>query len=177
MHNPYARFKEEEFQIPTGEWWLTCRSIVYDSWLFWSDALPEELELREKLDETTFDNITALARRLHSFHVSLSGYKQLNESPFKVSKWWDPTDPDPQWSSGRSCLFTIESFEAIELVQSLPKRTSRPILKLKPISTNFVEAYLPPTPPEKVIDQKSQNQKTSVRNPSSCHAPARLRNR
>ena len=42
MHNPYALSPEGEFQTPEGEWWLTCRSIVYDSWLFWSDALPYE---------------------------------------------------------------------------------------------------------------------------------------
>lgn len=168
MHNPYALSPEGEFQTPEGEWWLTCRSIVYDSWLFWADALPYEMELRQQLDMESFNNITSLAKRLHVFHVSLPGYKQLNESPFKVSKWWDPTEADPQWSSGRSCLFTIENFEAEDLINYLPKRTSRPLIKLKPVSVNFIEVYLPPDKSEVNTNQNSLPLNLKEKKPSSC---------
>jgi len=139
MHLPSSDHPSQEFETPNDGWYCTCRAIVFDSWLLWSDALPEDLELREQLDQETFDNITALAKKIHSFHHSFPGWKQIDSSPFKVPSWWDPTHEDPIWNSGQMCLFSLEDYSSDELVSLVPKRST---LRLRPVSTNYVEAYL-----------------------------------
>jgi len=136
----------QEFCTPSGEWYCTFRSIVYDSWLLWHDALPESLEQRRLLQQDQFDMIKLLGKKLDLFHRSLPDYKQRADSPFTVSCWWDPTHEDEEWNSGRSCLFSIEGYTSEELIGFLPKRKGARLnpLGLKAISTRFVEASVPP---------------------------------
>ena len=37
----------DRFLAPNGEKYLTIRSVVYDSWIIWQDALPFEREYRK----------------------------------------------------------------------------------------------------------------------------------
>ena len=58
MFLPYSDSDFDEFRMPNGEIYYVLRSIVYDSWLTWKDALPELTEQRTLLDQETVDNIT-----------------------------------------------------------------------------------------------------------------------
>ena len=46
MQLPFSQEELDEFVTPEGEVFYTFRSIVYDSWLIWDDALPDVLEQR-----------------------------------------------------------------------------------------------------------------------------------
>lgn len=140
MHLPWSECPEDEFLAPDGNWYYVFRAIVLDSWLLWRDALPPEPDLRLQLDEHIFDSITALARRLHSFHQGLPDYRQLTDSPFTVSRWWDPSDPDPFWNQGRSCLFRLNGYTSQDLANTLAKKT--PIIT-RTISNRYLEVHLP----------------------------------
>ena len=52
--------------------------------------------------------------------------------------WWDPDD-DEGWQLGGRCLFRFSNVPALELINSLPRKTQ---LKLVQISENYVEASL-----------------------------------
>lgn len=140
MNLPWSEAPEDEFLAPDGNWYYSFRAIVLDSWLLWRDALPPELELRQRLDQFTFDSITALARRLHAFHQSLPNYKQLTDSPFKVTRWWDPSDADPFWSQGRSCLFRLDGYTSQDIANGLARKTP---IKTRIITNRFLEVHLP----------------------------------
>jgi hypothetical protein len=139
MHLSCSSSPDQEFRTPSNDWYCIYRAIIFDSWLLWSDALPEDPALREHLDQDVFDNIVGLAKRIHSFHHSLPDYKKLTGSPFTVPSWWDPTNEDLGWKTGRICLFSIEGYTSDELLDLIPKRNQ---LKLKRISKNYVEASL-----------------------------------
>ena len=47
MQLPFSQEELDEFVTPEGEVFYTFRSIVYDSWLIWDDALPDVLQQRE----------------------------------------------------------------------------------------------------------------------------------
>ena len=109
--------------------------------MLWKDALPPELELRALLDQEAYDGITSLGRKLHALHHRLPDYRRLSTSPFNVTAWWDPENEDPEWNSGRSCLFTIDGYTSKEFISYLPDRTN---LKLRAVTSHFIEAYVPP---------------------------------
>ena len=44
MFLPYSQDELDEFVTPTGEVFYSFRSIVFDSWLTWDDALPDVFE-------------------------------------------------------------------------------------------------------------------------------------
>ena len=90
MQLPFSQEELDEFVTPEGEVFYSFRSIVYDSWLVWSDALPDVFEQRQELTQDTYDNIICLADSLHVFHQSLPDYRSLRETPSE-SRWWDPT--------------------------------------------------------------------------------------
>lgn len=140
MHLPWSEAPEDEFLSPDGNWYYSFRAIVLDSWLLWRDALPLEPELRQLLDEDIYDSITALARRLHAFHQTLPNYKQLADSPFKVTRWWDPSDDDPFWSKGRSCLFRLDGYTSQDIAYALSKKTP---LKTRVVTQRYIEVNLP----------------------------------
>ena len=116
MHLPWSRSPEEEFLAPDGEWYSIFRAVVFDSWMLWKDALPPELELRALLDQESYDGITSLARKMHALHHRLPDYRCLSKSPFNVTAWWDPENTDPEWNTGRSCLFTIDGYTSKEFI-------------------------------------------------------------
>lgn len=123
--------------LPTGERIYACRALVRDSWLQWLDVLPPEEDWAE-LTEEAVHGIQELARGLHQLHRNLPSYKQCNESPFTVSRWWDPTD-DEGWQDGLFCLFKMEGHTAESLISALPRKTT---IKLTQRSTHWVEATL-----------------------------------
>jgi hypothetical protein len=140
MFLPYSDSDFDEFRMPNGEIYYVLRSIVYDSWLTWKDALPELTEQRTLLDQETVDNITKLGSSLHSFHQSLPDYRPLTRTPFKVTRWWDPEDRDERWNGGSACLFSMTDYSATDLVRLIQKKTE---LAVTPVSKRYVEAYLP----------------------------------
>ena len=122
--------------LPSGESVYACRALVRDSWLQWRDVMPPDEEDWHGLTDDVVHAIEELARGLHLLHRNLPGYKQCNESPFTVSRWWDPTD-DEGWEQGLFCLFKFEGHTAESLIAALPRKTT---LELTPRSTHWVEA-------------------------------------
>jgi hypothetical protein len=106
------------FRHPDGRLLHRCRAIVYDSWLLWSHALPESSALWPQLEQEQADAITALAGRLQAMHRTLPGYSKLDDSPFRVSAWWDPSDAD--WADGDRVRFRLGDWQADELALKLP---------------------------------------------------------
>ena len=139
FHVPWSESPEDEFLAPDGQWYSVFRAVVFDSWLIWRDALPPEQDLRQQLTWDAYNEITRLARQLHLLHQATPTYRGLTVSPFHVSRWWDPSDTDEQWSSGRSCLFHMDDYSAGELCRLCVKR---PELQLRPITKRYVEASL-----------------------------------
>ena len=137
---PFSQEELDEFVTPTGEVFYSFRSIVFDSWLIWDDALPDVVEQREELSQEIYDNIICLADSLQVFHQSCPDYRSLNQTPFKVTRWWDPTDRDERWSTGRAALFSVREYSATDLVRMIQKKTD---LAVTPVSKRYVEAYLP----------------------------------
>ncbi len=145
MEDVSLHYKPESFKVPDGSTYLTIRAIVYDSWITWNDALPEEPEQRELLTEEIFGNIKELATRIHKVHQSLPNYKNTTEAPFNFVLWWDPTDPDKDWNLGKTCRFMIDDFSADDLLYySSLKRGNR--LLIKPLTKRLVEARAVPVP-------------------------------
>lgn len=140
MQLPFSDCELDELTLPDGELIYSFRSVVYDSWLNWNDALPACTEERKQLNEDICSNIIKLASNLHSFHQSLPDYRQLTQSPFKVTRWWDPTDRDERWNSGSACLFSMTDYSATDLVRLIQRKTE---LAVTPVSKRYVEAYLP----------------------------------
>jgi hypothetical protein len=122
--------------LPSGESVYACRALVRDSWLQWRDVMPPDEEDWHGLTDDVVHAVQELARGLHHLHRNLPGYKQCNESPFTVSRWWDPTDEEG-WQQGLFCLFKFEGQTAESLIAALPRKTT---LKLTPRSTHWVEA-------------------------------------
>ena len=129
----------DQFKAPDGNLYLTVRSIVYDSWITWNDALPVDTAQREMLNSDQYANITELAGRIHKFHQALPGYKATMEPPFEFVLWWDPTDTDPEWNSGKTCRFMLSDFAASDLIHyNKSRRGNR--LELKQLTQRLVEA-------------------------------------
>ena len=125
-------------ELPCGSSVYACRALVRDSWLQWRDALPPEESDWSGLTEPIVDTIQILAKAIHQLHRNLPGYKQCEESPFTVSRWWDPEDNEG-WQLGGRCLFRFKDTTALELINGLPRKTQ---LELVQISENWVEASI-----------------------------------
>jgi hypothetical protein len=106
------------FRHPDGHVWHCCRAIVYDSWLLWSHALPAEPALRAQLSIEQAQAITALAGKVHAMHRALPGYSKLDDTPFRVSAWWDPSEPE--WAGGDRLRFRLGDWKAAALAAELP---------------------------------------------------------
>ena len=100
----------EYFTAPDKNRYLTIRSVVYDSWIIWQDALPFDPQLRSLLTQDIYNNIVELGTRVHKLHQSMPGYKALSESPFEFILWWDPQDDDEDWKQGKRCRFMVKDF-------------------------------------------------------------------
>lgn len=139
FHLPWSESADDEFLAPDGEWYSVFRSVVFDSWLIWRDALPPGDDLRQQLNIDIYQEITKLARQLHLFHQTMPTYRGLTISPFHVTRWWDPSDTDDQWNTGRSCLFHMDGYSASDLCRLSAKR---PGIQLRSITKRYVEATL-----------------------------------
>ncbi len=141
-NNTITGVKMEYFSAPDDKKFLTIRSVVYDSWIIWNDALPFDPQLRKHLNQDIYTNIVDLATRIHKLHQSMPGYKSLCESPFEFILWFDPQDDDPKWNQGKLCRFKINEFTAEEIAyyNTLKKGNK---LSIKPMTTMMVEAQIP----------------------------------
>jgi hypothetical protein len=146
FHLPFSETPWDEFQAPTGEWFYTLRAITYDGWLLWRHALPEEQMLWSALDAETFDAIQLLAKRIHALHQLLPDYRRLTDTPFTVSRWWDPNGTDDDYHRGDRMLCKIEGYTANDIVYEMPKRISTQLI-LRPLSKKWMEFSLPPVSP------------------------------
>ncbi len=145
------------FSMPSGRPLLTLRAIVFDGWLLWKDALPMDVELWPLLDQPVVDRITALAKALHAVFDDTPASRLLDDSPYNVARWWDPTaqpeepplllEPtatalpavDPTWDGGRVMLrrrgYTAD--------QVLSKIKGAPQLEGLAVTQQWVELHLP----------------------------------
>lgn len=127
--------------LPSKEIVPVTRALVKDSWLSWLDALPPDDGSWCDMDEDVVSNITELAAALSKLHRSMSNYKKCDESPFKVTRWWDPT-ADDDWDTGRFCLFKFEGLTAIELLNLLPRQSPLTLAPVSPKAPQWVEANI-----------------------------------
>lgn len=135
---------EDEFLAPTGQWLSIYRAITYDGWMLWKDALPEEVSLRQRLDLDTYENICQLAKRIHVIHQGVENCRRLVDTPFQISRWWDPVsandEPDENWDLGCHVLFRVKEMTAKQFM-AVPQRRNQ--VYLRAVSTNWMEATLP----------------------------------
>jgi hypothetical protein len=114
-HLPYAYRPENEFFHPFDGWLLMERSVVFDSWISWRHVLPiGRRDCREMTAEIN-QAILTLAGGLHQVHQRLPGYRDLGESPFRVSRWWDPFAEYP-WNTGGTCVFRLDGCTADQFI-------------------------------------------------------------
>ena len=150
-HLPYARNDDDEFLHPSGEWFLIDRAITFDNWLLWRHALPFERHERSQLTAPVAATIETLADAIHDIHQAMPGYKGLGDTPFRVSRWWDPSDQEG-WQSGGCCLFRIEGFCSADILERADRS---PFLSLRAVSGLFVEAGLL-NPAARLLDPPGQ---------------------
>lgn len=136
----------DRFTLPCGNVVLTTRALVKDSWLQWRDALPQEEELWDQLSAEAVHAIVELARCLHGMHRAMKGYKQCDESPFTVSRWWDPTADDDGYDSGRYCLMKFKDFAATDLIRAVPRTSALMLTPVSPRAPQWVEAWVQEKP-------------------------------
>lgn len=137
---PLCFSPKEQFRGPNGEWFTVYRSIVLDGWLLWQHALPD-WKMHCMVPEDVACNITALARFIHATHMTFPEYRHLSDSPFRVSRWWDPSDEGSDWAQGRRALLRLEGCSAARFSGKVPRRFN---LTVEPQSENWLEIALPP---------------------------------
>lgn len=131
---------DEWFLTPDGDWYLLLRAVSYDSWLTWRDVFCADPVLAQQIGRPVFLNAVLLSKRIHAIHQLLPDYRRLSNTPFEVSRWWDPTDPLPLWSLGGACILKIEGYTAQEFIDFTPRRTC---LDIRPLSQHWLEIALP----------------------------------
>lgn len=146
LNVPGSTHPSDEFLAPTGQWLSVYRAITYDGWMLWKDALPVDRLMRQRLDAHSYDNICLLGKRIHLLHQAVDDVRRIGESPFTVSRWWDPlADPIAEngehWHLGRHVLFRMKNMTAKQFT-AIPQRRSQ--LQFRIVSTNWIEASLPP---------------------------------
>lgn len=138
-HLPYAYSDEDEFLHPIDGWLLLDRAVVYDSWISWRQVLPRGSRDCRALNEDVNNAILALAAELHAIHQLIPGYRQLGESPFQVTRWWDPAAGDP-WNSGRLCIFSLADCSSGDfIIHWLPGESG---VHLESLGDTYVRARL-----------------------------------
>lgn len=144
-HLPFSESPADEFRTPSGEWFCTLRAIAFDGWLLWKHALPDDILLWRDLNDDVFNTVEALARRIHNLHQLLPDYRRLSDTPFKVSRWWDPTDDTGEWCFGDRVLLRINGYTARDVSQEIPSRLKGQ-LTIQQRSLNWIEFSLPEGP-------------------------------
>ena len=131
----------DSFIAHDGNKYLSIRSIVYDSWITWQDAIPFSKDQHQLLTSEIHNNIIELATKIHKLHQSFPNYKTLTEPPFEFVLWWDPLDKDPAWNQGKTCRFMIDEFTSADIeYYNSNKKNSR--LSVKPLTRRLVEVTL-----------------------------------
>lgn len=134
------------FETPTGERYNTCRAITLDNWLLWRDALPDNPQHWKLLEVPQFETIVELAGRIHAMHQTLPDYRCLSDTPWTVSRWWDPFAEDG-WDAGDHCLLRLAGYRVDQLPADWCDRSLG--LVLRPVSTHWLECSLGvPSAPE-----------------------------
>jgi hypothetical protein len=141
LHLPFSESPRDEFQATDGQWHPVLRAVVFDSWLLWQHALPDDLHLRAQLTPQAEQGIRELGAAVHEAHQHFPDYKRLVDTPFRVSRWWDPTDDTGEWSSGHRLLCRVINYSAIA-VEAEIKRKVR-YLDLTVRSLHYIEVALP----------------------------------
>lgn len=103
-HLPWAESDDDEFYHPSHGWYLLSRSIIHDGWLSWRHAIPDCVQARQEMPLDVSASIAFLAQALHDVHMTIPGYGDLDDTPFRVSRWWDP-EADDEWQTGCCILF------------------------------------------------------------------------
>jgi hypothetical protein len=143
-HLPYAFIPGNEFYHPSDGWLLLERSVVFDSWISWRHVLPNALQDCRRMTPRVNQAILALAAALHEIHQRLPDYRDLGESPFKVSRWWDPDGGYP-WDTGSTCLFQISGYTSDEFIAYQSPQSSNGV-SLQPASDSQIKAVVIQSP-------------------------------
>lgn len=139
-HLSYVNDASEEFQSPDGNWLFIYRAIVYDGWLSWKDALPDDPVQRARLDRMTYQSIESLAKAIHLVHQLMPGFRGSTNSPFEVRRWWDPDDEEALWRDGRACLAKLNGYTTKEFQRSVPSKSR---LVTRCLTDAWIEFTLP----------------------------------
>jgi len=162
LHVPGSEQPSDEFLTPTGEWYSIYRAITFDNWLMWKHALPEEPAQRRRLTAEVFHEVQALARRIHELHTTMQEYRRLADTPFQVSRWWDPDGEEP-WRCGRRVLLRHKAFTAKQFMRYKPQRSP---LKARIVSEHWMELELTPLPsPAAAAPPTSNGERQELRCP------------
>ena len=152
MHSTTADWFEPQeiaplrrLQLPCGDQVLVTKALVKDSWLIWTDALPDEEHLWDQLTGDAVESILTLAKALHAMHRNVRNYKLCEESPFTVSRWWDPT-ADDDYDSGRFALLKFAGLNAKELAAMIPRSSQLVLSPVSPRAPDWVEAWVQQIP-------------------------------
>lgn len=144
-HLPYSESPSDEFCSPSGEWLCTLRAIAFDGWLLWRHALPEDAMLWPLLSQDIFSTIETLGRRIHNLHQLFPDYRRLSDTPFTVSRWWDPTDDTGEWCFGDRVLLRVNGYTAKDIEHETPPRLKGQLV-VQPRSLHWLEISLPEGP-------------------------------
>ena len=142
-HLPFALGDDDEFLHPSQGWLLRSRTIVFDSWLCWRQALPDPNQ-RHVLPRDVSIAIAVLAHALDDIHRTLPGYEELGDTPFSIPRWWDPEDGDG-WQTGCLLLFRLEGTRPDDFLAAWRqrfRRLSASPVRLRAVSARYMEATL-----------------------------------
>lgn len=98
-----------------------------------------------QLNHDVFGTIETLARRIHNLHQLFPDYRRLSDTPFTVSRWWDPTDDSGEWLYGDRVLLRINGYCAKDVDHETPQRLKGQLL-IQPRSLHWMEISLPEGP-------------------------------
>lgn len=145
-HLPWAESDNDEFLHPSHGWYLLSRAIVHDSWLSWRLAIPDDRYARRSMPLHVSTSIAMLAHGIHGVHETIPGYEDLDDNPFHVPRWWDPS-ADDEWNTGCRILFRIQGLSASMFEAAAHEKYPRnPPIEIKTVSGIHLEATLLMTP-------------------------------
>lgn len=87
-----------DFIFPGGRPCALHRAVVFNSWLLWRDALPEDPCTWDRLQRRQVHAIGKLAQQLRVL-------RREARPGWRVLQWWDPRHE--AWASGRRLLLDV----------------------------------------------------------------------
>ena len=94
-----------DFIFPGGRPCALHRAVVFNSWLLWRDALPEDPCTWDRLQRRQVHAIGKLAQQLRVL-------RREARPGWRVLQWWDPRHE--AWASGRRLLLDVGSPRACQ---------------------------------------------------------------